>query len=360
MKIALVHDWLLAKRGGEKVLKELSSLFPEAPIYTLIYKKKLADSYFSSRKIITSLCQKFPLITKYYRYLLPIYPILIEQFDLRGYDVIISTHHCVAKGVIVPQETTHFSYCFTPMRYIWDQYWQYFPTKRLFHFLTKSLIFNYLRIWDVISANRVDKFIAISEFVAKRIKKYYGRTAEIIYPPVDIDFFTPSNKEGNFYLIVSALVPYKNITIAIEAFNELKMPLKIIGSGPEKKKLMKMAKENIEFLGWVDDDRLKENYQKCKALILPCEEDFGMVAVEVQACGRPAIVYEKSGAMETIIPDKTGLYFKNSSKNDIIQIIKKFEDMKFSKEEVRNNAEKFSRKIFKERILDLINRYIRK
>lgn len=351
MRIALVHDWLLAKRGGEKVLAELCSMFPESPIYTLIYIEKYTMPIFKNRKIYTSLCQKFPFIKKYYRYLLPLYPVLIEQFNLHNYDLVISLNHCVAKGIITPLNCHHISYCFTPMRYIWDQYWQYFPKQNLYTTITKAYFLNYLRIWDVSSSNRVDSFIAISKFVASRIAKYYNRSAEIIYPPVDTEFFTPSNEESNYFLIVSALVPYKNIHIAIEAFNELKYPLKIIGSGPQKRFLKKIANNNIEFINWVDDNTIKSYYRNCKALILPSEEDFGLVSLEAQACGKPVITLAKGGGIETIIPQKTGISFNNASKYDIINALKEFEKINFDKNLIRKHAENFSKEKFKENFL---------
>lgn len=354
MKIALVHDWLLAQRGGEKVLAELSQFFPEAPIYTLIYKEKLAAPVFARKTIHTSFAQKIPLVHKYYRYLLPFYPAMIEQFDLRDFDIVLSLNHCVAKGVIVPVSTLHISYCFTPMRYIWDQYWQYFSHHPFYQFISKSFIFNYLRIWDITSANRVDKFLAISQFVAQRIQKYYRREATVIYPPVDTEFFTPSNDTSDFFLIVSALVPYKNIDIAIQAFNEAGLPLKIIGNGPEKSRLKRIAKANIEFIGWVEDAVLRDYYRKCKALILPSEEDFGMVAVEAQACGKPVIIYEKGGAIETIVPQQTGISFKNINKNGIINTLNTFSQMAFSPEIIRKHSEKFSKTIFQEKIMHSI------
>jgi glycosyltransferase involved in cell wall biosynthesis len=359
MKVALVHDWLLAKRGGEKVLAELCDLFPEAPIYTLIYLENDTMQIFKSKRIYTSICQKFPFIKKYYRYLLPFYPTIIEQFNLSNYDIVISLSHCVAKGVITPPHCYHISYCFTPMRYIWDQYWQYFPKNSIYNILTKSFIFNYLRIWDVISSQRVNLFIAISNFVASRIKKYYNREAKVVYPPIDTRFFVPSNDESNFFLIVSALVPYKNIRIAIEAFNEVNLPLKIIGQGPQKRLLKKIARKNIEFIDWVNDEKLKNYYQNCRALIIPNEEDFGLVSLEAQACGKPVIVYSKGGALETIIQGQTGLVFGNASKYDIINTLKDFEKIHFDKSLIRKHAENFSRDSFRNEFTKLINQQVK-
>jgi len=361
MKIALVHDWLLAQRGGEKVLAELTTIFPDAPIYTLLYKEKYADALFKNKKIYTSLAQKLPFVQKYYRYLLPVYPTLIERFKVKDYDVVLSLNHCVAKGVLVGSSTHHICYCFTPMRYLWDQYDRYFGKHPVKRFFVETFLFKYLRKWDVASAARVNEYLAISQFVADRIKEYYRRDAVIIHPPVNTEFFTPDTKPSeDFFLIVSALVPYKNIDVAIEAFNETGHKLKIIGKGPERTRLHKLAKQNIEFIEWVDETTLRTYYRKCIALVLPSEEEFGIVVGEAQACGKPVIISKKGGALDAIIPRKTGIYFESITKSAIIEALNEFFRTTFSSELIRKHSENFSKALFKENIEHFIATHVKK
>lgn len=370
MKVALVHDWLTGMRGGEKVLEVLCEIFPEANLYTLVHIPGSVSSIIEERRIFTSFIQKLSNVEKRYRYYLPLMPKAIEKFDLSEYDLIISVSHCVAKGVIPKDDTLHICYCLTPMRYVWDMYDTYFG-KNKSNFLTRtamSLVRPYLQSWDKESTSRVDYFIADSENVRERIQKRYHRDAEVIYPPVDTDFFTQAKacdyKEEitlnsqlstmNYYLIVSAFAPYKKVNLAIEAFNILGYPLKIIGSGQEEKKLKKLAKNNIEFLGWLANDELKKYYQNCKALIFPTEEDFGIVPVEAQACGKPVIAFGKGGALETIIEEETGIFFSEQTAESLIKAIKQFETLKFDQNKIRENVLRFDHKIFKKKIQSFI------
>lgn len=370
MKVALVHDWLTGMRGGEKVLEVLCEIFPEANLYTLVHIPGSVSSIIEERRIFTSFIQKLSNVEKRYRYYLPLMPKAIEKFDLSEYDLIISVSHCVAKGVIPKDDTLHICYCLTPMRYVWDMYDTYFG-KNKSNFLTRtamSLVRPYLQSWDKESTSRVDYFIADSENVRERIQKHYHRDAEVIYPPVDTDFFTQAKacdyKEEitlnsqlstmNYYLIVSAFAPYKKVNLAIEAFNILGYPLKIIGSGQEEKKLKKLAKNNIEFLGWLANDELKKYYQNCKALIFPTEEDFGIVPVEAQACGKPVIAFGKGGALETIIEEETGIFFSEQTAESLIKAIKQFETLKFDQNKIRENVLRFDHKIFKKKIQSFI------
>ncbi len=369
MRVAIIHDWLTGMRGGEKCLEIFCELFPDADIYTLFYIKGKLSEKIESMNIKSSFLQKFPFIENFYRYYLPLFPTAIEQFDLRDYNLIISSSHCVAKGVIPPKYALHICYCYTPMRYIWDMYYTYFPSN--LNPLSRILIpifSNYLRIWDIISANRVNKFIGISKNVAERIKRIYNRKAEVIYPPVDCSFFKPGNNSSDYYLIVSALSPYKRLDIAIEAFNRLEYPLKIIGEGPEKKRLKFIAKSNIEFLGWVDDYELLNYYRGCKGLIFPGEEDFGIVLLEAQAVGKPVIAYGKGGALENVrgiyppyismkdYSSYSGIFFNEDTSDSLIKAIEYFESISecFNKEDIRNNALRFDKTIFKNRIKEFI------
>jgi len=359
MKIAIVHDWLTGMRGGEKCLEVFCELFPDATLYTLLHKKGSCSKTIENMNIKTSFLQRFPSIEKNYRNYLFLMPKAIETFNLDSYDLIISSSHCVAKGVKSKSTALHICYCYTPMRYIWDLYETYFDSAGFCKKVGMKLFKPYLQKWDVESSKRVNFFIAVSENVKERIRRIYNRDAIVIYPPVNTDFFTPPEKanselNGGYYLVVSTLVPYKRVDLAIKAFNILKLPLKIIGEGPEENKLRKLANRNIEFLGWVDDDKLRFYYQNCKALIFPGEEDFGIVPVEVQSCGKPVIAYGKGGALETVIENKTGLFFYKQTSEDLILAIERFEQMEFDTRIIRQNAERFDRKLFKEQIKKII------
>ncbi|MEO0087422.1 MAG: glycosyltransferase [candidate division WOR-3 bacterium] len=360
MKVAIIHDWLTGMRGGEKVLEVFCEIFPDATIYTLVYNKGKISPIINQMKIKTSILQKFPNIEKNYRYYLPIMPKLIEQFNLKGYDLIISSSHCVAKGVKKFRNQIHICYCLSPMRYMWDMFDEYFKKAKLITRIGAKIFRPYLRRWDVKSSERVDFFIADSKNIANKIKKYYQKESKVIYPPVNTNFYQILNKKReDFFLIVSALVPYKKISLAIETFNELNLPLKIIGTGPEEKKLREIANKNIEFLGWQPDEKLLEYYNKCRALIFPQEEDFGIVPLEAQACGCPVIAYKKGGALETVIENETGIFFYPQTKEALIKAIKDFENLSFSPERCRENALRFSRERFYKEIKDFINESVR-
>ncbi len=377
MKVALVHDWLTGMRGGEKVLEVFCELFPDAHLYTLLHNKGSLSDTIENMDIRTSFIQKLPLIKKKYRHLLPIFPTAIERFDLRGYDLVLSSSHCVAKGVKIGAKTLHICYCFTPMRYIWDLYNLYFGKERagIITRLATSLVLNYLRKWDISSCKRVDKFVGISKYVVKRIKKNYGRDADLIYPPVDCSYFKPGLSHENYYLMVSPLAPNKRVDIAVEAFNILNLPLIVIGSGQEEKKLEKMAGKNIKLMGWQSDEIVREHYVKCKALIFPGVEDFGIVPLEAQACGKPVIAFGEGGALETIVSlDKnsrskrtqpsnaTGMFFYEQTPESLAQAVTHFEEAQdlFNWQVIRRNAESFDRAIFKDEVEKYIEQEYKK
>jgi glycosyltransferase involved in cell wall biosynthesis len=361
MKVALVHDWLTGMRGGEKCLEILCELFPEATLYTLLHKKGSVSEIISRMKIKTSFIQNLPFSFNHYEKYLPLFPTAVEQFDLTGYDLVVSSSHCVAKGVITAPETCHICYCHTPMRYAWEMYHTYFSKNSVSPLIRWSIPFfmNYLRTWDEKSADRVDRFVANSQNVKRRIKKYYRRDAEVIHPPVDTEYFDLGQKEGEYYLIVSALVPYKRIDLAVLAFNELSLPLLVIGEGSEKKRLMKIRAKNVRFVDWQAGFELKRYYAECKALIFPGEEDFGIVPVEAQACGKPVIAFGKGGATESVrgaYPDQeitfshSGVFFYPQTKEALIQAVRRFNSSKFDPEKIRENALRFDKKAFKEKI----------
>ncbi|MDP8214319.1 MAG: glycosyltransferase [Candidatus Euphemobacter frigidus] len=357
MKVALVHDWLNGMRGGERVLEALCELFPEAEIFTLLLEREKISPRIREMKIHTSFIQNLPFARKHYRNYLPFFPRAIERFDLTGYDLVISTSHAVAKGCRAPENAVNVCYCFTPMRYIWFLYEEYFGD----NFLKKLVLgpsFAYLRRWDIRSSRRVGYFLAISKTVADRIARIYNREAEVIYPPVDTDFFHPAESSGDFFLIVSALVPYKRVDRAITAFNRLGLPLKIVGTGPSAARLKEKAGPQIRFLGRQGDDNLRRLYQDCRALIFPGLEDFGIVPLEAQACGRPVIGLGAGGLAETIIPWRsaggrapTGILFAKQTVESLIGGINLFLENEtcFDRDAIRVHALQFDRKIFKEK-----------
>ncbi|MCX5749224.1 MAG: glycosyltransferase [Candidatus Saganbacteria bacterium] len=356
MKVALVHDWLTGMGGAERVLEDLCGIFPEAPVYTSVCDKDRLSDTLRKKDIRTSFIQKLPFAKQRYRDYLPLMPFAFESFDLKGYDLVISSSHACAKGVMTGPNTCHICYCYTPMRYAWDMYHEYlrFEKVRGLKRLLAPLAMLYLRTWDRISSKRADHFIAISDFVAGRIKKYYGRESTVIYPPIDASKFKPAAGTGGYYLAVSRLVPQKRTDIVIEAFNKLGYPLKVIGTGRDMADLKAIAGPSVEMLGFVSDPELAEYLSGCKALVFASHEDFGIVPLEAQASGRPAIVYGKGGAGETIIPGKTGIIFEEQTPGSIIDAVKKFEKMSFDSAAIRKHAEDYDKEIFKRKIIEFV------
>ncbi len=307
MRVALVHDWLTGMRGGEKCLEVFCELFPEADLFTLLHVPGSVSPAIERRRIVTSAIDRLPLPRRTYRFCLPLMPAAVESLDLDGYDLVLSSSHCVAKGAIAPPGALHLSSVHTPMRYAWDLRALYFPPQRwTSRWLVPPLLAR-LRQWDVQSASRVDRFVANSRFVAARIARYYGRDAEVIHPPVDTRFFAPdptsaSRGDDGFYLVVGALVPYKGVEIAVEAFNRLGRPLRVVGTGALRSRLEARAGSNVRFTGWLSDADLREHYARCRALVFPSIEDFGIVPLEANAMGRPVIALARGGALETVAP----------------------------------------------------------
>ena len=359
-RVALVHDWLTGRRGGEKVLEVLAEIFPKAPVYTLLRFPGSQVAAIEKRDIRTSFIQRLPFLKKHYRSYLPLFPLAAEQFDLQAYDLVVSSSHCVAKGVIPRADALHVSYVHSPVRYAWNQYQAYFGPGKLSFFGRKAVppLIHYLRLWDQSSSARVDHFVANSAAVARRIEKYYRRTSDVIHPPVDTETFTPpaADPDRSYDLIVSALVPYKKIDLAVAAYNRLGWPLKIVGDGPEYRALRKPAGSNVEFLGPLGADDLLRLYRGARAFILPGEEDFGIAVLEAQACGTPVVAYSRGGARETVLEGKTGLFFDEPTPESLLAALDKLKGLTFNKSIVRTHALGFSRDIFKEAMTSYLRR----
>jgi glycosyltransferase involved in cell wall biosynthesis len=358
MKVALVHDYLNQYGGAEKVLEIFAEIFPNAPIYTLIYDPGLAARILPGKEIRASFLQKIPFARSHHRLFPPLMPFAVERFDLSDYDLVISDSAAFSKGIITKPETLHICYCHTPIRYAWDDSHKYVREFNM-PFWVKPfvpLFMNYLRLWDREAAFRVDKFICNSKFVAGRIRKYYKSDAEVIYPPVDIGKFFPGKENEKYFLMVGRLLVYKRFDLAIDVFNELEISLKIIGTGPEMSKLKKRANWNVEFLGDMSDEKLREYYQNCQALIFPQEEDFGIVALEAMACGRPVIAYRGGGALESITDGETGLFFNEQKVDSLMGAVKRFNPDNFDSHKIYAHAKKFDKKIFSEKIKEFVEK----
>jgi glycosyltransferase involved in cell wall biosynthesis len=345
MKTAVVHDWLTGMRGGEKVLEAILGLLPQADVFTLFYEPAAVSGAIRRRRIFTSWLDRLPGARRHHRYFLPFFPRAMESFDLRGYDLVVSVSHAVAKGVN-PRGARHVCYCETPMRYVWDFTGDYFRFGRGGWWKRRALETQRrrLREWDVRASSRVTEFLANSHHVAERIAQCYGRTARVLYPPVATDFFTPAIPQSpSPYLVVSALEPHKRVDLAVAAFARLGAPLLIAGRGTLESELRAIAPPNIKFLGWVSDEELRRLYRSCRALIFPGQEDFGIVPVEAQACGRPVVAYGKGGALETVLDGLTGVFFAEPSAESLADAVRRLEGMEFDPAAARRNSLRFSR-----------------
>lgn len=356
LKIAIVCDWLTTAGGAEKVILALHHLFPQAPIYTSIYNPSKVRG-FEKAIIHTSYLQKFPFAKKKYPFYLSFMPQAFEQFDLSDYDIVLSSSHSCAKGVITKPKTLHITYCHSPMRYAWEDNHNYIKEYQTLSIIKKIAFFKMhnIRIWDKISADRVDEFIANSYFIQNRISKYYRRPSTVIHPFVDFEKFQKINvPRENFFLAVGRLTPYKKFDLIVETFNELGLPLKIVGTGISAQKLQKMANKNIEFLGYVSDEKLIQLYHQAKALIFPQVEDFGIIPLEAMASGCPVIAYKKGGALETIVEGKSGIFFEQQNIQSLKEAIEKFLSLDFKPETIQKQAAKFDRAVFNQNILQFI------
>lgn len=361
VQIALVHDWLNGMRGGEKCLEQVCELFPTADVFTLLHEPGQVSRTIESHPIRTSFLQHLPGRRRFYRHFLPLFPTAIEHLDLRGYDFVISLSHCVAKGAPVEAGTPHLCYCFTPMRYAWDLEGEYFSRARSSAPVrwAAARVLPYLRRWDVASAARVTEFVAISEHVRERVRRIYGRDAGMIYPPVDIDEFRPDPSppaREDFYLMVTALAPYKGVDVAIEAFRGSGRRLVVIGKGQDERRLRSVAGPEVTFLGWVDAARLRDAYARCRAFLHPADEDFGIAPVEAQAMGAPVIGHARGGLLETVrdlgaagVDAPTGILFDPLTADALRDALDRFETRRdaFEPRAIRSHAERFSTQVFR-------------
>ncbi|MDO8495710.1 MAG: glycosyltransferase [bacterium] len=356
MRVALVHDHLNQYGGGERVLSVFAEMFPYAPIFTLVYDEQLTGHSFHGKEIHTSFIQKIPWAKRNHRLWPVLMPLGVEKFDLSRFDLVISNSASFAKGIITKPKTKHIAYCLTPTRFLWDdshKYIEEFQRPWIVKKLTPFLL-NYLRIWDQEASHRVDQFVAISQFIKARVKKYYQREAEVIYPPVETKRFKISPEVDKYFLMVGRMVPYKRFELAVKVFNELGWPLKIIGDGPQKKYLQKIAKPNIEFLGLISDHLLPAYYARAQALIFPQEEDFGIVVVEAMASGRPVVAFRGGGSLETIKEGESGVFFDEQTEESLLKTLRQFNPANFDSQQIRARSMLFDREIFKEKFEKVI------
>ena len=353
MKTALVHDWLTSVRGGEKVLDLLCEVLPGSDLYTLLYVKGSQTPRIEQRAITTSWLDKLPGVRHYYRWLLPWMPSAASRFDLKGYDLVVAVSHCVAHGVRVEAPARFVCVCLTPMRYVWDASDAYFANRgHNLRYGLLSLMRRRFRRWDLAAARRVGEYISISRVVEERVRRCYGRASEVIFPPVDVDYFRPVGGAGDYYLWAGALAPYKRIDLALEAFRRLDRRLVVVGEGQDLKRARRRAPDNVTFLGRQSDAALREHYSSCRALVFPGEEDFGIVPVEAQACGRPVIAYGRGGVLDTVVPlgdasgrAPTGVFFDSPTPDALAGAVRRFEANAgaFDPAAIRAHAERFSR-----------------
>jgi glycosyltransferase involved in cell wall biosynthesis len=357
MKIALIHDWLTGMRGGERALLAFCEMFPDADLFTLVRVPGATDPIIERRRVRTSVIQRLPFPGRLYRHYLPLFPSAIEQFDLDGYDLVLSTSHCAAKSVVVPGHTRHLCYCLTPMRYAWDQFDAYFGRERVgeaMHHVMRPVMAALAR-WDRATEGRAHRYLAISQYVARRISLYYNRGSSIVYPPVETTFYTPApDVRPAGLLVVSALVPYKRVDLAIQAARLAAMPLTIVGDGPELDMLKGLAGSDVTFRGWCTNEEIRDLYRSSVATILPGEEDFGIVPLEAQACGRPVVALGRGGALETVVDGETGVLVEPGVEA-LADGLRRAVVRSWEAEKIRRHADAFSRARFVSEIQDAID-----
>ena len=348
MKVAIVHYWLVGMRGGEKVIEALCEMYPQADIFTHVYVPDMVSETIRRHDVTTTFINSLPRASRMYKTYLPLMPLALEQLDLRGYDLVISSESGPAKGIIAPPEALHVCYCHTPMRYIWNMYHDYRQNAGWIARHMMPPLTHYLRMWDVTSATRVDSFVANSATVAGRINRYYGADATVIHPPVDTNAFCPAapSEIGDYFLMVGELVSYKRPDLAIRACNELKLPLVVIGGGEMIAEIRNLAGPSVKIMGPQPFDVLKRHYARCRALIFPGEEDFGMVPVEAMASGRPVIAYGRGGALETVSAGLSGIFFEKQTVEDISSAIARLSELEVDPQKIAAHAQRFGRDRF--------------
>jgi glycosyltransferase involved in cell wall biosynthesis len=366
LRVAIVHYWFTGRAGGERVVEALAEILPQADLFSLVADRSTLSPALRSKKMSTSFLQRVPGATRFHRHFLFLHPLALEQFDLSSYDLVISSESGPAKGVITSSKTCHVCYCHSPMRYIWDMYPAYRRSMNPVVGSIFALTAHYLRLWDYATAGRVDFFVANSNFIASRIRKYYGRDSSVIYPPVEMSADNPATPPGDYYTAIGRLVDYKRFDLAIHACNNLGRRLTVIGDGPEYKRLRRIAGPTVRFLGTVSDDELRANLAGSRALLFPGEEDFGIVPVEAQSLGRPVIAYASGGALETVrgdlaaeprIDDPTGVFFNQQTPAKLTEAIVSFESEldRFSPEKIREHALQFDKSVFKRRMEEFLS-----
>jgi glycosyltransferase involved in cell wall biosynthesis len=359
MRVAIIHYWLVNWRGGEKVLKAIADLYPQADIFAHVVSQELVDRELPGRNIATTFISRLPMARRYYQRYLPLMPLALEQLDLRSYDLVISSESGPAKGVIVAPNATHVCYCHSPMRYVWDMYHEYTSRSGTASKMLMAPLLHYVRQWDQLSSQRVDSYVANSHFVAQRIAKYYRRTSSVIYPPVAVQDFVVSHDSEDYYLSVGQLVAYKRPELLVEAFNILGKRLVIIGDGSMLKSLRKMAKPNIQILGRQTFEVIRHHYSKCRALVFPGIEDFGMVPVEAMASGKSVIAFGAGGALETIVEGKTGTFFREQNAASLVRAVRDFEaSAPLDPVVIRNHALRYSEERFSAQFKELVRKLL--
>lgn len=352
-RVAIVHYWLVTMRGGERVIERLLSMFPQADIFTHVYDPSRVSHAIASRKVTTSFIQKLPGARRHYQKYLPLMPLALEQMDLRGYDLVISSESGPAKGVITDPDATHLCYVHSPMRYLWDHYHQYRDTAGALNRAVMPYLFHKLRTWDVASASRVDRYIANSHFIQRRIARAWRVPSTVVHPPVDVSLFDRSETVEDSYLWVGQLVPYKRPDLAVEAFNRLGLPLTVVGDGPMAAGLRRAARPNVTIVPRLDFTSLRRVYARCRGFLFTAEEDFGIAPVEVMASGRPVIAYRKGGALDTVIDGQTGIFFDDQTVASLMDAVSRFEDWLsgFEPELAMLQASRFAPSVFDAGIL---------
>lgn len=355
MKVAVVHDWLNQYGGAERVLEEIHTLFPDAPVYTSMYAPERMPAAYREWDIRTSWMQRLPLVTRKHQPFMPLYPAAFESFDLAGYDLVFSTASAFCHGVLTRPETCHICYCHTPTRFMWNTF-EYIRREKLKPYQQRLLapfLFN-LRTWDRVTADRVDYWIANSRLVQQRIAKYYRRSSVVIHPPVSADRFRPSDGHDDYFFVLSRLIPYKRIDLAVQACTRLGAPLKVAGSGRELDRLKRMAGPSVEFLGRVSDDAMVDLYARCKAFLFPGEEDFGITPLEAMASGRPVVAYGAGGALDSVNPGVTGVFFQEQTVESLASALESFRPEDYDPVAIRAHAETFDASAFRARIMDFV------